>query len=84
MAHIHYQQCSDRIIWVRILKSQKKHLLFKSTYIVYKEIKGVLTGVKGTGNLILMGDWNAVVAKGKEGDIAGRYGLGERNKRGDR
>ena len=31
-----------------------------------------------------MGDWNAKIGKGEGSGIAGKWGLGERNERGER
>jgi hypothetical protein len=44
----------------------------------------VLGRVKGKENLIVMGDWNAVVGEGKEGRSVGNFGLGKRNAKGGR
>ena len=51
---------------------------------VYEDVDRVIQHVKGDDNLIIMGDWNAVVGEGAEDRVAGRYGLGSRNERGDR
>ena len=51
---------------------------------VYEEVEEVLKGFKGADNLILMGDWNAVVREGKEGNIVRKYGLDKRSGREDR
>jgi len=40
--------------------------------------------VKKNDNLIVLGDWNAVVGEGQEGDAVGKYGLGVRKNRGQR
>ena len=83
MKVIDYQQCSDRIIWVRI-ESKPVDILIIEVYMptptyqdnkverVYEEIEEVLKGLKGTDNLILMGDWNVVVKEEKEGNIVGK------------
>ena len=44
----------------------------------------MIKNVKSTEVLIIMGDFNAKVGRGKEGDIVGKFGLGERNDRGER
>lgn len=51
---------------------------------VYAEIEELLKLTKGKDNIIVMGDWNAVMGEGKDGREMGRYGLGQRNARGDR
>ena len=90
-----YHQCSNRIIWIRNKKKTVETIIIQvyiptSTYEddeverVYEEIEDVLNGVKGTDNMILMGDWNAVVGEGKDGNIVGKYGLDKRNERRDR
>ena len=80
-----YQQCSDRIIWLRI-ESKLTETFIIQVYMptsiyendevehVYEEEGEVF---KGTDNLILMVDWNAVVGEEKEGNIVGKYGLGK-------
>ena len=50
----------------------------------YDEIEMMLKEVASTDVLVVMGDFNAKVGKGKEEDIIGEFGLGERNERGDR
>lgn len=47
---------------------------------VYKGIEKVIVKVKGDENLIIMGDWNAVVGKESLRHIIGNYGLENRNK----
>ena len=50
----------------------------------YQDIKKAIDQIKKTDILIVMGDKNAKIGKGKVDDVVGEYGLGERNERGDR
>jgi len=40
--------------------------------------------VKKNDSLIILGEWNALVGEGQEGEAVGKYGLGVRNNRGQR
>ena len=50
----------------------------------YEEIDKMLKEVKSTDVLLVIGDFNAKIGEGSYEDIVGKYGLGERNPRGDR
>ena len=50
----------------------------------YEELQNALKVVKSDEVLIVMGDMNAKVGKGKDDYIVGQHGLGSRNERGDR
>lgn len=50
----------------------------------YDQIREVLKSVKAGEVCVIMGDFNAKVGQGKEDDIVGNFGLGQRNERGDR
>ena len=52
--------------------------------IYYEELQMLLKEVKSTEVLIISGDFNAKVGEGQQDDIVGKYGLGERNERGER
>ena len=46
---------------------------------VYEDITEIIKKVRGEENLIILGDWNAVVGEGEGGRILGNFGLGIRN-----
>ena len=50
----------------------------------YEEIANTLKTVKSDEILIVMGDMNAKIGKGKTDSVVGNHGLGKRNDRGDR
>ncbi|KAL4125923.1 hypothetical protein QTP88_010160 [Uroleucon formosanum] len=91
-----YVQYSERIILVKI-ETKLKDTIIVQVYMptsnsndsqveeVYEQIEKAIDTIKGEENLIIMGDWNAIVEEGKgERNIMGKYGLGKRNERGDR
>ena len=51
---------------------------------LYDQLEEILGKQKGTDNVIVMGDFNAVVGEGKEDRVVGKFGLGKRNDRGER
>jgi exonuclease III len=44
---------------------------------VYEEIEELIKHVRGDENLIILGDWNAIVGEGTDGRITSNYGLGK-------
>jgi hypothetical protein len=44
----------------------------------------LLKYTKPHDNVIIMGDFNAIVGEGREGREVGNFGLGKRNERGER
>lgn len=42
---------------------------------VYENVDKLIENVKGEENLIVMGDWNAIVGEDKVKNITGDYGL---------
>ena len=50
----------------------------------YERLEEMLGGQKGTDNVVIMGDWNAVVRERRDEKEVGSYGLGKRNERGEK
>ena len=50
----------------------------------YEELNKMLKQVKSTDVIMVIGDMNAKIGKGKVDDIVGPHGLGERNASGER
>ena len=85
----------DRIIGLK-LGTRVKDILVMQVYMptseyedeeieeMYERIEDILDR-EGKGCIkIIMGDWNAEVGRGKEGNTVGPFGYGHRNERGDR
>src|SRR6476619_416476 len=51
---------------------------------LYDQLEEILGKQKGTDNIIVMGDFNAVVGEGRKDRVVGKFGLGKRNDRGER
>jgi hypothetical protein len=43
---------------------------------VYENIDKIIENVKGKVNLVVMGDWNAIVEEEKVNNVTGDFGLG--------
>lgn len=50
----------------------------------YEHIEMAIKQCKSQKNTIILGDFNAKVGEGRQENIIGPYGLGIRNKRGER
>jgi endonuclease/exonuclease/phosphatase family metal-dependent hydrolase len=50
---------------------------------MYEEIEDLINNENGEDYIVVMGDWNAILGEGKDGNEIGEYGLGNRNSRGD-
>src|SRR6478609_6747013 len=51
---------------------------------IYEQLEEILGKQKGTDNVIVMGDFTAVVGEGSNDIVVGKFGLGKRNDRGER
>lgn len=90
-----YIQYNDRIILVKY-QTKPKDTIIVQVYLpttnssekelekVYENLEKLMENVKGEENLIVMGDWNAIVGEEKVKNLIGGYGLGKRNHGGDR
>lgn len=90
-----FVQYNERLILVRI-ETKPKDTVIVQVYMpttqevdeevekCYENISELITNIKGEENLILLGDWNATVGEGAEGNVVGKFGLGRRNERGER
>ena len=91
---INYSLKSERIIIVRLL-SKPKNFLLCQIYLTttadsdeeiekfYDEVEHAINEKKKWDDIVIvMGDFNAKIGKGKQGEVVGPHGLGERNERG--
>lgn len=87
--------CNDRLILIKLRTKPNDIVLFQVYFPtsdaeddaieeVYSGLEELCKLAKGEDNLIIMGDWNAIVGEGAEGQEVGAFGLGTRNERGDR
>ena len=89
---IEVEQCSDRLIMVKVSATPidmgliqlymptTKHV-DEDVEEIYKKIERIINEQKGNKNVIVMGDFNASVGERKDERVIGKYGLCERNER---
>ena len=89
------EKCSDRILMVKVSATPVDMMIIQ-VYMpttdheddeiedMYEQIESIIDKQKGNLNLVVMGDFNASVGEGSDEKVVGKYGLGERNERGQR
>ena len=87
-------QHSDRLMLVKI-KTEPVNTVVIQVYMptsahaeeevdmIYEELEELMDKERGKDNIIVMGDWNAIVGKEAESSITCKYELGVRNERGE-
>src|SRR6476469_6250803 len=78
----------DRIMVVKV-KADPVYMVTVQAYLLttdyedeeveklYDQLEEILGKQKGTDNVIVMGDFNAVIGEGKEDRVVGKFGLGK-------
>lgn len=89
------EQVNDRIVMVKV-DADPVNVVIIQIYMptseceekeieeMYEKIEELVDKQKGSDNVIVMGDWNAVVGEGREDNVVGQFGLGRRNDRGEK
>ena len=92
---LHVECISERVMMMKI-KAKPVDMMIIQVYMptsrakeeevdeVYEGVQDILANNKGKYNTVIMGDFNAVVGLGKRSKCVGAYGLGKRNKRGQK
>ena len=77
-------QCNERMILVKI-EAEPVDIVLIQVYMptsaseedevdkVYEQIEELMVNESSKNNLIIMGDWNAVIGEGKDGRVVGAY-----------
>src|SRR6267154_2452233 len=90
---IEIEQCSYRLMMVKVSATPVDMALIQ-VYMptpehvdeeveeMYEQIERIISKQKGNENVIVMGDFYACVGEGNDEKVIGKYGLGERNERG--